>query len=183
MAGSALLRLETSFSVAGFLLRQHYWIELACIEKLIFEQICWSYCVRHLQGGPLYEVLPTSAVKGFKNLYPDAGRIYGFLNDISHISPERSKDYLELSNLKNKGVFLASAKQTAKCAYLLLFLVDMFQVCSEYVYRDYHKRLLYTTRRKNGELCLKTKRKTKTATQKFHPRLKRIESDDADVPF
>ena len=183
MAGCALLRLETSFSVARFLLQQHYWIELASIEKLIFEQICWTYCIRHLQGEPLYKVSPTSAVKGFKNLYPDAGRIYGFLNDISHISPERSRDYLALSDMRNKGVFLASAKQTAKCAYLLLLLVDMFQVCSEYVYRDYHKRLFYTTRRKNGDLCLKTKRKTKTAIQRFQPRIKRIESDDADVPF
>jgi len=183
MAGCALLRLETSFSVARMLLRQHYWIELASIEKLIFEQICWCYCIRHLQGDPLYEVSPTSAVKGFKILYPDAGRIYGFLNDISHVSPRRSKDYLDLTDIKSPGVFLGSARQTAKCAYLLLFLVDMFQVCSEYVYRDYHKRLLYTARGKNGELCLKTKRKTKTAMQKFHPRLKRIESDDADVPF
>jgi hypothetical protein len=42
MSGCALFRLKTSFSTARFLLRQHYWIELACIEKLIFEQICWS---------------------------------------------------------------------------------------------------------------------------------------------
>ena len=95
MSGCALFRLQTSFSTARFLLRQHYWIELACIEKLIFEQICWSYNVRHLQGSKLYAVSPTSAVKAFKNLYPDAGIIYGLLNDIAHISPRRSKDYLD----------------------------------------------------------------------------------------
>ncbi len=185
MSGCALFRLQTSFSTARFLLRQHYWIELACIEKLIFEQICWSYNVRHLQGSKLYAVSPTSAVKAFKNLYPDAGIIYGLLNDIAHISPRRSKDYLDLSDTKAPGVFMVSAKQTAKCAFLLLVLVDMFQVCSEYVYRDYHKRFLYTVRGKDGGLRLKAKRKTQTAIQRFQPRLKRIESDedDADVPF
>jgi hypothetical protein len=185
MSGCALFRLKTSFSTARFLLRQHYWIELACIEKLIFEQICWSYNVRHLEGSKLYAASPTSAVKAFKTLYPDAGIIYGLLNDIAHISPRRSKDYLDLSDARDPGVFMASAKQTAKCAYLLLFLVDMFQVCSEYVYRDYHKRFLYTVRVKNGGLHLKAKRKTKTAIQVFQPRLKRIESDedDADIPF
>lgn len=185
MSGCALFRLKTSFSTARFLLRQHYWIELACIEKLIFEQICWSYNIRHLQGRPLYRVSPTGAVRAFKSFYPDAGIIYGLLNDISHISPSRSKDYLDLSDEKKPGVFLASAKQTAKCAYLLLFLVDMFQVCSEYIYQDYHKRFLYTVRGKNGVLHPKAKRKTKAAIQRFQERLERIGSDeeDADVHF
>jgi hypothetical protein len=176
IAGCALLRLETSFSVARLLLRQHYWIELACIEKLIFEQICWSYCIRHLQGSPLYEVSPTNGVKTFKKFYPEAGWIYGSLNDISHISPRRVKEYLDLSDIKNPGVYLGSAKQAAKCAYLLLFLVDMFQVCSEYIYQDYYKSFLYTKRGKNGSLCLRTNRKTQKAILKFQPRLKRIES-------
>jgi hypothetical protein len=176
MAGCALVRLKTSFSTARFLLRQHYWIELACIEKLIFEQICWSYNIRHLQGSQLYDVSPTNAVKAFKTLYPEAGRIYGFLNDISHISPRRSKDYLDLSDMKNKGVFLASAKQTAKCAYLLLFLVDMFQVCSEYVYSDYFKKFLHTKPGKDDGLSLNPKRKTKAVTLKFQKCLKRVES-------
>jgi len=176
ISGCALLRLETSFSVARLLLRQHYWIELACIEKLIFEQICWSYCVRPLQGSPLYEVSPTNSVKVFKKLYPNAGWIYGFLNDISHISPRRVKEYLDLSDIKSPGVCLGSAKQTANCAYVLLFLVDMFQVCSEYVYRDYYKNFLHTKRGKNGALCLKANRKTWKAILNFQPRLKRIES-------
>lgn len=174
-AGSALLRLETSFSVACLLLRQFFWIELACIEKLIFEQICWSYCVRHLEGDELYATSPTSSVHKFKKLYPQAGRIYGYLNKISHISPEESGQYIDVSDITKPGVYLASAKETATCAHLLLFLVDMFQVCAEYIYSDYYKSLLHT-KRCDGQIQINPKRKTKAAILKFQQRLRDIKS-------
>jgi hypothetical protein len=170
-----LFRLQTSFSAACLLLKQYRWVELACIEKLIFEQICWSYCVRHLQGDALYKVTPTNSVKGFKNIYPQPGWVYGHLNRIAHISPRQSIEYLDFSGTNKPGIVLSSAKHCAKCGFLLLFLVDMFQVCSEYVYSDYYKKFFYTKRASDGGLHLNPKRKTKAATLRFQTRLRIVE--------
>jgi hypothetical protein len=136
-SGSALLRLHSSFFTACFLLRQGLWLELACILKLILEQLAWSYAVRHLEGQQLFSTSPTASVGLLKKIYPSAGKMYGLLNGTAHISPEQTVEYLDFSE-SFPQVFLSSPKQSAKCAYFLLMLSDIYVICSEYVHTEYY---------------------------------------------
>ena len=172
-AGSALLRLQTSFRCACFLLRQHCWLELACILKLILEQIAWSYVVRSLQGEVLFGAEPTKTVGVFKKFYSTAGKMYGLLNETSHISPERTIDYLDFSE-KHPGVFLSSGQQSARYAYFLLLLVDMYLVTSEFIHADHYQKRQLTFIDGSGNVTLNPKRKLLKHIDRFRKRLDRL---------
>lgn len=135
-SGTALLRLQVSFSTALLLLREGKWLELACIEKLILEQIAWAYAVRDLEGDALFDTLPSKTIKLLHKVFPQAGQLYGWLNRDAHINPEQTIEYLDFSGVTPR-VFLASPRRTARAAYFLLLLADLYQVCSEIVYAEY----------------------------------------------
>jgi len=169
-ARSALLRLQTSFRVACLLLRQHAWVELACILKLIVEQIAWSYAVRDLEGDALFWMAPTKAIGLVKAFCPNAPKVYGLLNETSHMSPEQTVEYLEFST-RHPGVYLTSARHTAKCAYFLLLLLDMYLLVSEYVHHGYYRSRYVSVDRKKGEVLTKPNKKLVLKIQSFRKRL------------
>jgi hypothetical protein len=169
-ARSALLRLQTSFRVACLLLRQYARVELACILKLIIEQIAWSYAVRHLEGDPLFRMAPTKAVGLLKAFYPNASKMYGLLNKTSHISPEQTVEYLEFST-QHPGVYLTSARHTAKCGYFLLLLLDLYLLVSEYVHHLHYRSRYVSIDSKKGEMLTKPNKKLLSKIERFRKRL------------
>ena len=169
-ARTALLRLQTSFRVACLLLRQYAWVELACILKLIVEQIAWSYAVRHLEGDALFRMAPTKTIGLLKAFYPNASKMYGLLNKTSHMSPEQTVEYLEFST-RHPGVYLTSARQTAKCGYFLLLLVDMYLLVSEYVHYGHYRSRYVSIDSKKGEMLTKPNKKLLSKIESFRKRL------------
>jgi hypothetical protein len=169
-ARSALLRLQTSFRVACLLLRQYAWVELACILKLIVEQIAWSYAVRHLEGDALFRMAPTKTIGLLKAFYPNASKMYGLLNKTSHMSPEQTVEYLEFST-RHPGVYLTSARHTAKCGYFLLLLVDMYLLVSEYVHYGHYRSRYVSIDSKKGEMLTKPNKKLLSKIESFRKRL------------
>lgn len=173
-AGTAFLRLQTSFLSACLLLRQHYWLELSCILKLMLEQIAWSYAIRHSEPQTLFATSPTKAVTAFRNFYPTAGQLYGVLNEMSHISPRRTIDYLDFSQ-EEPQVYLASAQQSARNAYFLLLLVDMYIATSEFIFSDHYQKRHATELDLAGGSVLKAKLKILPAIERFRRRLNRLQ--------
>jgi hypothetical protein len=172
-AGSALMRLYSSFRSACLLLRQHYWVEMACILKLILEQLAWSYVVCRLEGKLFFARVPSKAVATYKTFYPTAGKLYGWLNEASHVSPERTIDYLDFSG-KRPGVYLSSSFEAAKHAYFLVLLVDMFLVTSEFMHGYRYEKLLYTRTDQAGDVTLNPRRKVLKTIEQFRKRLNRL---------
>jgi hypothetical protein len=148
-SGNALVRLQTSFRVACQLLRQYHWVELACILKLILEQLAWSYSVRGLEGDKLFRTSPTKAITALKQFYPAAGQMYGLLNRTSHVEPTLTGEYIEFRT-NYPAVFLTSARNTAPCAYFLLLLADIYLLVSEFIHSDHYKSFKYLQISKTG---------------------------------
>jgi hypothetical protein len=153
-------------------LRQHWWLELACILKLILEQIAWSYAVRSLEGEVLFGTEPTKTVSIYKQFYRAAGKMYGILNETSHVSPERTIEYLDFSG-KHPGFSYRLDNRPQNCAYFLLLLIDMYLVTSEFIHGEYYERRLYT-RLQSGKVTLKPRKKILVPIERFRKKLIRL---------
>lgn len=168
-ARSALIRLQSSYLAACALMRQYLWVELACILKLILEQLAWSYAVRDLQGEKLFATKPSKSITCLKLFYPSADKMYGLLNETAHITPKLTAEYIEFETLA-PSVYLASARYAARCAYFLLLATDVYLLVSEFVHAQ-HYDSFHHLRLKAGGRASRTRRTFLSAVMRFRKSL------------
>jgi len=173
-AQSALVRLQSSYLTACALMRQYLWVELTCILKLILEQLAWSYAARDLTGAKLFATKPTDCIARLKPFYQPAGKMYGFLNETAHISPELTAEYIEFG-MRVPTVFLASAKYAARCAYFLLLTTDIYLLVSEFVHEKYYDSFKHLRLTKRSRIS-RERRQFLSAVMRFRRRLFHIQS-------
>lgn len=84
-ASIGLERLVTSFKSAHLLYRLGHCTDADAVSRVILEQAAWAYKVGSLGSfRDVEQVQPQRAMTNLRQLYPDAGRLYGFLSDRVH---------------------------------------------------------------------------------------------------
>lgn len=136
-ASIALLRVEASFFSAHMLFRLGYSFEGYAVCRVILEQLSWAYSASQLEDLSQIEKLkPNKNFTNFKNLIPDAGKIYSFLSDMAHISYKNHGRFLE-RNSENGLTIKLTSLEYRDFSVLLLELADMFSIVWEYTQFNY----------------------------------------------
>jgi len=134
-AGAAMLRLLNSFNATIFSIRQSYHFEAAQLQKLIIEQLSWVYSIYNITDDQYFNVLPSKCISNLKKIYPEAGNLYGILNELGHITPVASHRYIYL----NEGELTISAGKVELSKYdawNLLLLSDIYLIILEIIYHE-----------------------------------------------
>ncbi|HCX20628.1 MAG: hypothetical protein CMB80_18715 [Flammeovirgaceae bacterium] len=134
VASVALRRLRTSFKLARFSLFEGFRIESMCIIKLILEQCTWAYSVYNLTNEKVNTIQPSKSINNFKSVYPNIGKIYGEINEVSHLSTSRIR---ELVDIKDEEIWikLTSPKDTLHTSLILLLATDIYCITSEIIFK------------------------------------------------
>ena len=127
-------RLRTSFKLARFSLFEGFRIESMCIIKLILEQCTWAYSVYNLTNEKVNTIQPSKSINNFKSVYPNIGKIYGEINEVSHLSTSRIR---ELVDIKDEEIWikLTSPKDTLHTSLILLLATDIYCITSEIIFK------------------------------------------------
>ncbi len=137
IARGALWRLQTSFKAALHLLRNSYYYETLSVTRLIFEQLAWIYKIYEFDTAEeILKISPTKSIGKIKNIYPEAGALYGFLSEHAHISSNLVSDYIHVSD-SYSDVILKSPQNNDKSAYIILSLIDLYCIIIELIFYDF----------------------------------------------
>lgn len=170
VAGSALIRLQSSFRTAGLLIRLGYIFEASAICRLILEQVAWAYEIHKIEDDRVYKVSPSKAVTTLKELLPSVGRTYGFLNRFTHIDPELIHKYIELQD-EDVSVGLNLTENILEWAWALLYLADYYSVVTEYIYRDVIPGLTVIEQDSRGDYISKEDRPLQELVESYRDKL------------
>jgi hypothetical protein len=135
-AGGALLRLESSFKASTFLIQHGLYFESMCIQKLILEQLAWVNRVYEIEDNSLYSFSPVKAISTLKNIMPNVGRLYAFINERAHLDTKMISQVVHVDKHGSYAV-LSDLYRSLDAAIVLLTLADIFGIVMEKVYRDY----------------------------------------------
>jgi hypothetical protein len=156
-AGAALIRLQTSFRAASFLIKRGYNFEALSVCRLILEQIAWAYNIHQLEDERVFEIRPTDSIAKLRNLLPEAGRLYGILSEEAHISPYLAPGYVRFK-ADGQEIVLTTSEDSISRAFILLLLADAFSIVSEYIYRDLLSTFSCLVRDQNGNCSVNKSR-------------------------
>ena len=169
IAGAALVRLETSFKSACFLLKSGYHFDGMAIVKLIFEQTSWAYSIFEIKDNSFFKIQPAKTISTLKPFIKWAGKLYGIINDEAHIS---TKEIYKIPNLEEygKSIYLNNFKFSIKSSLILLRVLDCFGIVMEYIYKDYFTSFEYL----NNDFTINEKRPSFKMIKKFENKCKII---------
>lgn len=136
LANGALSRLQSSFRTAQLLIRLGHTFEAAALCRIILEQIAWAYSVHEIKDETALKVSPSKAITKLKNLFPNVGNKYGFLNKFTHIDPSLVSQYLLVKGDGEFSIVLSSTDEKVSWGVFLLALADLYSVVYEYVFRN-----------------------------------------------
>lgn len=136
VAGAALKRLDSSFKLARFSLIEGFRFETMCIVKLIIEQSTWSYAVHNLPDDKVNDIQPTKTINSFKKINPDIGKIYGSVNDVSHVSTKRIREIIKVTD-EATFIRLKDFDWSLFGVIDLLRATDIFCTTFEVIFREY----------------------------------------------
>ena len=169
MAQSALQRAQSSFKAACLLCEAEMGFEVFCVAKLILEQIAWAYAIHKIDDNSLYRVKPCACISHLKSLFPNVGRMYGYMNEQSHMDPKVIHGFLKVED-ENFIVVLRDVNKCLLGCLGLLYLADMYGTCTEIVYGPWCKEFVFITKKKSG-IKLKPHRKSQTEIEDFDTRV------------
>ncbi len=164
-AGAAMLRVETSFKAACVLCETTMGYEVFCLAKLIMEQISWACAVHKIEDRSLYAVKAPNCISHLKGLFPKAGRLYGLMNEQSHMDPKVIGDFLKPGGSDWVVVLRDAEKCLFGCLYLLI-LVDLYGAYMELIYRPWYTTFEFIST-KTPQPKLKARRRSLAATKAF----------------
>ncbi|MFH1336101.1 MAG: hypothetical protein ABII96_06255 [Candidatus Zixiibacteriota bacterium] len=157
-AEAALVRLKSSFRVAGMLIKRGFNFEALNICRLILEQIAWAYNIHEVTDKSIFKILPTKCIRKLTSLYPKSGYLYGLLSEYVHISPYLAPTYVKFAE-DRLHIILSSIEDSPSSMYILLFLADIYSVVSEYIYKDLTTNFSNLVRDANGNYRVNESRK------------------------
>lgn len=164
-SSNALQRLVSSFFSAHLLYSLGNAYEGHAVARLILEQIGWAY-----QAAPLIDreeieaIKTTKSISKLKSFCPDAGELYGFLSNKTHISYDSHHEFMKVENDCN--VVKLGQDHIAKYAEVLLNLADMFVAVWEFSQYDYLNSVESVTKQDN-KIVLDTNRAFKQEINKI----------------
>jgi hypothetical protein len=136
--GAALVleRLKSSFFSAHFLYRLGHNYEGHAIARLILEQIAWAYSAYPSNDMKVIESIKTTrSVTALRKFAPEAGRLYSFRSNKTHIDYSSHMEFLQIED--GRGVVLHAQPAYKECAKVILTLSDLFGAVWEVTQADY----------------------------------------------
>lgn len=137
-AAVVLERLPASFLSAHFLYRTGHRFEGHAVARLILEQIAWAYAAHSKQSVDDIEAIKaTAAISDLKRFAPEAGRLYGFLNEKTHINYASHLEFLGIEDGRN--VIWHAHPRYAEFGETILSLGDLYGLVwelSQFSYLD-----------------------------------------------
>lgn len=139
---ASLWRLQSSFKSALILIRHSYFYESIAILRLILEQISWVYSIYNLDDQDrLMKVKPTKTIDKIKIIFPQAGKLYGYLSKYAHLSSEIVSEYLKVSD--EYADITIKGNNGEMALYILLLLVDLYATVCELIFFDLLQEIHY----------------------------------------
>jgi len=127
----ALVRLRTSFRATAHVLRERYTFEAAALSRLILEQIAWAYAVHSLTGKAVFRVSPTKVIGQLKEVFPQAGQLYGLLSTYAHIDPDITNEYVDVWGDGPPAVLWRDGARSNFIALFFAVIADFYRVVAE----------------------------------------------------
>ncbi len=170
-AVAALVRLESSFRIAVFLLKSGYHFDGMSIVKLIFEQVSWAFAVCTVDDDSMYNIQPSKTITKLKDFISWAGILYGNINDESHIATNQIKK-ITLLEEGQKRVFLNNYEYSIDSSFLFLKVTDCYCIIAEYLYKNCFKDLIFI----DNNLMPNDKRVSKKLLDNFANKIYKLKS-------
>lgn len=166
----ALIRLEGSFRAAVLLNRHGFFLEAAGILRLILEQLAWAHSIHRIDGDSFFKVQPDRCISNLKSIAPYAGRLYGALSDWTHIAPEQTVGYLEITGSRIEVNQTSEDKAKINVLYLMA-LVDLMAVVVAVISFPHTPMTDVVQISDSGELSPRDDRPTRTILSTYRDRL------------
>jgi len=130
-AANAQIRLESTFRAALQLVQLGYAFESEAVIRLGLEQVAWTYAIRNLATpGEVEATSGTGWIPNLKEVIPGAGRIYGRLSNLAHVSPATHSRFVAHSDGQTM-IRIKAPAAAMESLLLLIILLDAFLVISE----------------------------------------------------
>lgn len=121
-----LYRLPHSLDTARMLSNRGLLLEVLPILRLCLEMMAWSGSAFHMQDEERVIALKAqSCISELKNVYPTAGKLYGYLSTFSHWGHVIHGQFLDITP-QQIGVLKASVRYRAMALALCLVILDVF---------------------------------------------------------
>lgn len=164
IADITLLRVSSSLHSAKILANRGLLFETLCLVRFILEQLAWSGVCEQLDDEEaILKLNALNCIKPFCNIYPTAGRIYGFLSDFAHWNPKYHHLFVD-SQDSTWAYIKASCKYKAIALCYVLLAVDMQLALVEKIYCASVKEHIILNKSKKGQF--KKNRPTRRLVQK-----------------
>jgi hypothetical protein len=158
-AEATLFRIKGSFRSATLLISKGYPIESISICRLILEQISWAYSIHKINDiKKIMSIKSNKAISILKNLLPEVGGFYGWLNIITHIDQSYSQLYCGFDDNDNMVIKYDIPELKYISIHCLLRLADIFRIVSEYILWQFMEKIQAWQKDENGKLMLREKR-------------------------
>lgn len=129
-ASIVLERLVTSFFSAHLLYKLGNSYEAHAVSRLILEQIAWAYAAHTLEDlNDIEKIVTTKAISQLKKIAPEAGKLYNFLSEKTHIDYDNHSEFITIEQERN--VILLSHLDYYEYAKVILKLADLFGIVWE----------------------------------------------------
>lgn len=132
----SLIRLESSFKSACFLLKNGLLYEASAITKIIIEQTCWALRVYNMGSSKFLQIQPSQTISRTKEIFPYVGALYGKINENSHLS---TKVMLHIPDFEKHAIKMNDFEGSIDVCSQLLCCLDMYETVFELIYFDYYK--------------------------------------------
>lgn len=151
-AETSLMRSKASFDATLLLIKQNYVFEAFALSRLIFEQISWAFCANSLSDeDQILNLVPTKCISSLKEIIPNAGRIYGYLNEYTHLNPKHHNMYLGVENSRYYVQFRLP-EHNEFATFFLMLITDIYRIVGEMISFDFIEKPSACKKMANGEV-------------------------------
>jgi hypothetical protein len=167
VGASAVFRLRSTFTAAALMTRFGYGYEGAALIRLILEQIAWAYSIRNAADLSVLHEPPTGRISELRSLAPWTGRLYGWLSDRTHIDPDLTREYIQLSEDLHRVLMRQPTKWSAPLAWCFVIVTDLCNTVAEIVFRADSSGRRHTLLREDGSVGIRDDRPLLPVLDKF----------------
>lgn len=134
---STFLRLKSTFNSINYHVKFGYLFETFAILKLLLEQLAYAYSCSQIEADEINDFKqPRKSLNKLKEIFPNIGRLYGELNEYSHMEIKRIGEYLEIKD-NQSFVMQQSANFSLLSSLYYLQLIKCLNVVFEICFINY----------------------------------------------
>ncbi|MES2205898.1 MAG: hypothetical protein V4525_03765 [Pseudomonadota bacterium] len=174
-ASLVLQRLEESFFCVHFLFILGKAYEGYAVARLILEQIAWASAAYKFNDiDDIRKIITTKSISELKKLIPNAGKLYNFLSDKTHIDYSNHSEFLKI--IDGKGMVVLGDHNFLIYGKLLLRLADIFTIvweCSQY---DFLQEFT-SVKKENGNILINEDRELQIKIKDYEQKINNLSNN------